>query len=253
MITSARRVADRPSSAHGKQAGRAHPGDSGARLLSGAAAARWRWRLLACWPALDRSADHGVHARGAPRGTGARRARLRTSTNGFRWSRSRRRPRSPSSPPRTSSFRSTPASISNRSARRCAPMSAAAKLRGASTISQQVAKNLFLWSGHSFVRKGLEAMFTVLIETLWPKERILEMYLNIAEFGRGIYGVQAAARAASSTRMPRASTATRRRCWRWCCPIRCCCTSRRPRATCWHSATGRFSRWRTSADPPTAT
>jgi monofunctional glycosyltransferase len=68
------------------------------------------------------------------------------------------------------------------------------KLRGASTISQQVAKNLFLWSGHSFARKGLEAMFTVMIEALWPKERILEMYLNIAEFGRGIYGVQAAAR-----------------------------------------------------------
>lgn len=67
------------------------------------------------------------------------------------------------------------------------------KLRGASTISQQVAKNLFLWNGHSFVRKGLEAYLTVLIETLWPKERILEMYLNIAQFGRGVYGVQAAA------------------------------------------------------------
>ncbi|HEY2419330.1 MAG TPA: monofunctional biosynthetic peptidoglycan transglycosylase [Steroidobacteraceae bacterium] len=68
------------------------------------------------------------------------------------------------------------------------------KLRGASTISQQVAKNLFLWSGRSFVRKGLEAMFTVMIEAMWPKERILEIYLNIAEFGRGVYGVQAAAR-----------------------------------------------------------
>jgi monofunctional glycosyltransferase len=67
------------------------------------------------------------------------------------------------------------------------------RLRGASTISQQVAKNLFLWPGHSFVRKGLEAYFTILIETLWPKERILEMYLNIAQFGDGIYGVQAAA------------------------------------------------------------
>ena len=67
------------------------------------------------------------------------------------------------------------------------------RLRGASTISQQVAKNLFLWSGHSFVRKGLEAYFTVLIELLWPKERILEMYLNVAQFGDGIYGVQAAA------------------------------------------------------------
>jgi monofunctional glycosyltransferase len=67
------------------------------------------------------------------------------------------------------------------------------RLRGASTISQQVAKNLFLWNGRSFVRKGLEAYFTVLIETLWPKERILEMYLNVAQFGDGIYGVQAAA------------------------------------------------------------
>jgi monofunctional biosynthetic peptidoglycan transglycosylase len=67
------------------------------------------------------------------------------------------------------------------------------RLRGASTISQQVAKNLFLWTGHSFVRKGLEAYFTVLIELLWPKERILEMYLNVAQFGDGIYGVQAAA------------------------------------------------------------
>jgi monofunctional glycosyltransferase len=67
------------------------------------------------------------------------------------------------------------------------------RLRGASTISQQVAKNLFLWPGRSFVRKGLEAYFTVLIEAMWPKERILEMYLNIAQFGDGLYGVQAAA------------------------------------------------------------
>jgi monofunctional glycosyltransferase len=65
--------------------------------------------------------------------------------------------------------------------------------RGASTISQQVAKNLYLWSGRSYVRKGLEVWFTLLIEGLWPKHRILEMYLNIAEFGRGIYGVEAAA------------------------------------------------------------
>ena len=59
-------------------------------------------------------------------------------------------------------------------------------------ISQQVAKNLFLWNGRSFVRKGLEAYFTVLIEALWPKRRILEVYLNIAEFGPGIYGAGAA-------------------------------------------------------------
>ena len=68
------------------------------------------------------------------------------------------------------------------------------RLRGASTISQQVAKNLFLWSGRSFIRKGLEAYFTVLLETLWSKHRILEVYLNIAQFGNGIYGVSAAAR-----------------------------------------------------------
>jgi monofunctional biosynthetic peptidoglycan transglycosylase len=66
------------------------------------------------------------------------------------------------------------------------------RMRGASTISQQVAKNLFLWSGRSYVRKGLEAWLTVLIETLWPKRRILEIYLNVAEFGPGIYGAGAA-------------------------------------------------------------
>ncbi len=66
------------------------------------------------------------------------------------------------------------------------------RIRGASTISQQVAKNLFLWPGKSFVRKGIEAYFTVLIEAIWPKRRILEVYLNIAEFGRGIFGIAAA-------------------------------------------------------------
>jgi monofunctional biosynthetic peptidoglycan transglycosylase len=68
------------------------------------------------------------------------------------------------------------------------------RLRGASTITQQVAKNLFLWPGRSFVRKGIEAYLTVLIELMWPKERILEIYLNIAQFGRGTFGVEAAAR-----------------------------------------------------------
>jgi monofunctional biosynthetic peptidoglycan transglycosylase len=67
------------------------------------------------------------------------------------------------------------------------------RVRGASTISQQVAKNLFLWSGRSFLRKGLEAWFTTLIEMMWSKRRTLEMYLNIAQFGDGIYGVPAAA------------------------------------------------------------
>jgi len=65
-------------------------------------------------------------------------------------------------------------------------------LRGASTISQQVAKNLFLWPGRSFVRKGIEAYFTVLIEASWPKRRILEVYVNVAEFAPGLYGVGAA-------------------------------------------------------------
>lgn len=66
------------------------------------------------------------------------------------------------------------------------------RLRGASTISQQTAKNLFLWGGRSWVRKGLEAWYTLLIEALWPKQRILEVYVNIAEFGDGVYGAQAA-------------------------------------------------------------
>jgi len=64
--------------------------------------------------------------------------------------------------------------------------------RGASTISQQAAKNLFLWSGRSWLRKGLEVGYTLLIETLWSKQRVLEVYLNIAEFGPGVYGVEAA-------------------------------------------------------------
>ena len=68
------------------------------------------------------------------------------------------------------------------------------RTRGASTITQQTAKNLFLWNGRSYLRKGLEAWFTLLMELLWPKERILEVYLNIAEFDEGIYGAEAAAR-----------------------------------------------------------
>jgi len=67
------------------------------------------------------------------------------------------------------------------------------RIRGASTISQQVAKNVFLWQGRSWLRKGLEAWYTVLIELFWPKQRILEMYLNVTEFGDGVYGAQAAA------------------------------------------------------------
>ncbi|WP_421683325.1 monofunctional biosynthetic peptidoglycan transglycosylase [Stutzerimonas urumqiensis] len=67
-------------------------------------------------------------------------------------------------------------------------------LRGASTLSQQVAKNLFLWSDRSWLRKGLEVWFTALIELFWPKQRILEVYLNSVEWGDGIFGAEAAAR-----------------------------------------------------------
>jgi monofunctional biosynthetic peptidoglycan transglycosylase len=69
------------------------------------------------------------------------------------------------------------------------------RLRGASTITQQVARNLFLWSGRSYLRKGLEAYFTLLLELSWSKRRILEVYLNLAEFGDGAYGVSVAAQA----------------------------------------------------------
>jgi len=67
------------------------------------------------------------------------------------------------------------------------------KIRGASTISQQVAKNVFLWQGRSWLRKGLEVYFTFMIELIWGKQRILEMYLNVIEMGKGIYGIEAAA------------------------------------------------------------
>ena len=68
------------------------------------------------------------------------------------------------------------------------------KIRGASTISQQTAKNVFLWQGRSYVRKGLEVYFTFLIELFWGKKRILEVYLNVIEMGRGVFGIEAAAR-----------------------------------------------------------
>lgn len=68
-------------------------------------------------------------------------------------------------------------------------------IRGGSTISQQVAKNVFLWHGRSWIRKGLETYFTFMIELIWGKRRILEVYLNIAEMGKGIFGIEAASRA----------------------------------------------------------
>lgn len=67
------------------------------------------------------------------------------------------------------------------------------RIKGASTITQQTVKNVFLWPSRSYVRKGLEAYFTVLVELLWSKERILEVYLNVIEMGEGVYGIEAAA------------------------------------------------------------
>lgn len=69
------------------------------------------------------------------------------------------------------------------------------KVKGGSTISQQTAKNVFLWPGRSYIRKGFEAYFTLLIEIFWSKERILEVYLNVIEMGDGIYGAEAASQA----------------------------------------------------------
>jgi len=68
------------------------------------------------------------------------------------------------------------------------------KVKGASTISQQVAKNVFLWQGRSWIRKGLEVYFTFMIERVWGKKRILEMYMNVSEMGTGVFGIEAAAR-----------------------------------------------------------
>jgi monofunctional biosynthetic peptidoglycan transglycosylase len=69
------------------------------------------------------------------------------------------------------------------------------RIKGASTITQQTVKNVFLWPGRSYLRKGLEAYFTVLVELLWSKERIMEVYLNVIEMGNGIYGIEAASQA----------------------------------------------------------
>lgn len=81
------------------------------------------------------------------------------------------------------------------------------KMKGASTISQQTAKNVFLWPSRSWIRKGFEAYFTVLIETFWSKERILEVYLNVIELGHGVYGVEAAAQKYFHTSAAHLSTA----------------------------------------------
>lgn len=83
--------------------------------------------------------------------------------------------------------------------------------RGASTISPQVVKNLFLWPGRSYLRKSIEVYFTLLIELVWPKQRILEVYLNIAEMGKGVFGVEAASQRffhTSAARLNRQKAAT---------------------------------------------
>ena len=88
------------------------------------------------------------------------------------------------------------------------------RTRGGSTISQQVAKNVFLWQGKSYLRKGLEVYFTFMIELIWSKKRILEVYLNVIEMGKGIYGIEAASQsyfkkpASTLTRMEAASIAS---------------------------------------------
>jgi len=88
------------------------------------------------------------------------------------------------------------------------------RTRGGSTISQQVAKNVFLWQGKSFIRKGLETYFTFMIELIWGKKRILEVYLNVIEMGRGIYGIETASQiyfkksASALTRMEAATIAS---------------------------------------------
>ena len=85
------------------------------------------------------------------------------------------------------------------------------RTRGASTISQQVAKNVFLWQGKSYIRKGLEAYFTFMIELIWGKKRILDVYLNVIEMGKGIYGIEAASQSyfkKSASALSRAEAAT---------------------------------------------
>ncbi|PQL91286.1 monofunctional biosynthetic peptidoglycan transglycosylase [Apibacter adventoris] len=85
------------------------------------------------------------------------------------------------------------------------------RVRGASTISQQTAKNVFLWDGKNYIRKGLEAYFTCLIEWVWGKKRIMEVYLNVIEFGDGIYGIEAASQhyfGKSASNLTKAESAT---------------------------------------------
>ena len=94
------------------------------------------------------------------------------------------------------------------------------KVRGGSTLSQQTAKNVFLWPQRSYVRKGLEAGFTTLIEALWGKRRIMEVYLNVVEWGPGVYGAQAASKRYFGHDAETRSRHWRPRGWPPSCPIR---------------------------------
>ncbi len=142
------------------------------------------------------------------------------STTGCPRGRSRPRCAPPSSRPRTSASTTMRAST-GRSCRTPSTSGAtAARCAALATISQQVAKNLFLWPGRSFLRKVFEAWFTFWIEWLWPKERILEVYLNIAELGDGVFGAEAAARRYFKHPAVDSGTPTSRRCWPRCCRAR---------------------------------
>ena len=103
------------------------------------------------------------------------------------------------------------------------------RFRGASTISQQVAKNLYLWPEQSWIRKGAEAYLTAWIELLWPKRRILEVYLNVAEFGAGVFGVGAAADRLIG-KPPWSSLPTTQPSWRLSCRVQDGCPRRVPRS-----------------------
>jgi monofunctional biosynthetic peptidoglycan transglycosylase len=123
--------------------------------------------------------------------------------------------------------------------------------RGASTISQQTAKNLFLWSGRSFVRKGVEAWLTVYLELLWPKKRILEVYVNVAELGPGIYGLEAASR--RYFRKPAAQLLPHEAALlAACCRIRSACPPESLLPTCARARAGSSGRCARSADRPTS-
>ena len=121
------------------------------------------------------------------------------------------------------------------------------RLRGASTISQQVAKNLFLWSGQSWLRKGIESYLTVLIELVWSKRRVLEVYLNVAEFGNGVYGVGAASHQFLPG-SPRVSGASRWRYWPRCCRAPRDFWWRARRRMCGPDKSGFFPRWSSWAE-----